>query len=57
MINRQIGKYDYNAIDYKLITREDTSIIINTIMLIHKEFGGKSMVDQTEADIGGGVLY
>ena len=27
--DRQIGKYDYNAIGYKLITRESTSIIIN----------------------------
>ena len=27
--HRQIGKYDYNAIGYKLITRESTSIIMN----------------------------
>ena len=26
---RQIGKYHNNAIDYKLITRESTSIIMN----------------------------
>ena len=39
--DRQIGKYEYNAIDYKLITRESTSIIL---MVIHKEIGGKSLV-------------
>lgn len=45
-----IGKYRYelisndynNAIEYKPITREDTSIISNGIMLIHKGIGGKA---------------
>ena len=42
-----------NATEYELMTREDTSILINRIMVIHKEIGGKSMISQAEADIGG----
>ena len=48
--DRQIGKYHNNAIDYKLITRESTSIIL---MVIHKEIGGKSLVIRQRLILGG----
>ena len=37
-----ISNHYNNAIEYKPITREDTSIISNGIMLIHKGIGGKA---------------
>ena len=46
----KIDKYGYNAIDYKLITRESTSIIL---MVIHKEIGGKSLVIRQRLILGG----
>ena len=40
--HKLISDHYNNAIEYKPITREDTSIISNGIMLIHKGFGGKA---------------
>ena len=40
--HKLIDNHYNNAIEYKPITREDTSIISNGIMLIHKGFGGKA---------------
>ena len=42
--HKLISDHYNNAIEYKPITREDTSIVSNGIMLIHKGIGGKSLV-------------
>ena len=51
--HKLISDHYNNAIEYKPITREDTSIVSNGIMLIHKGIGGKSLVIRQGLILGG----